>query len=196
MPTTDSDTMPPAAQHGRRRRQGERGDRAVERGERHQQPDGGRAGQHDRRHRGLGQQRQQARHHQHHPARHAVGQHAAEQQQQHVRQGPGAYHEPQVLCGPREVEDGERERDGRQRVARHRHDPAAGQVAEGPVAKRRPRVHVASTVDWSISKSAIVAPTKIVPSVRGGRAARCRSSEAAGPFGGGGHKGSNQVLAL
>ena len=63
-------------------REGERGDGAVDRGERQRR----RATvavsvSTGRRHRGLGQQRQHAGHDQHEPARQPVGEHAAEQQQ-------------------------------------------------------------------------------------------------------------------
>jgi len=115
----------------------------VERGE---VPDLGSPAEHQRRSRELHEPVDRVRRDHHAVPREAVGDHAAEEEEEDLRHESGRDDEPEVGRGAGDVEDGERERDRCDRASCLGCEAAGEEKAELALAERRERVSHAGAV--------------------------------------------------
>src|SRR5438034_2505033 len=119
-----------------RSREEERGAEAVDRTERRQLPDLGLAGQQQDRDHTLRETADDVRCHHHAMTRQAVGPDPADEQEEHLRDRSRGENETEVGFRAGQVENGERERDVRERVADERGRPAEEEESELALAER------------------------------------------------------------
>jgi hypothetical protein len=112
------------------RREEERGAEAIDRTERSELPDLGLAGQQQDRDHTLGKPADNVREHHHAMARQAVGPDPAHEQEEHLWDRPGRENEAEIGFRAGQVEDGERKRDVRERVADERGRSAEEEESE------------------------------------------------------------------
>ena len=102
-------------------------------GDHRELPDLGPPGDEEHGRDGLRDARHEVRRDHHEVARQAVGDHAADEEEEDLRQDRERQHEPEIGGGAVEIEDGERECDGRHRRAREGDDAAEEEEPEVPV---------------------------------------------------------------
>ena len=119
-----------------RRREEERRAQPVDGGEHQQLPDLGSTRQQEDGNRTLAEAARDVRGDHHTVPREPVGPDSSDEQEDHLRQRARRQDEAEVGLRAGQVEDGERERDGRERVADERRRPAEEQEPEAALAER------------------------------------------------------------